>query len=40
MFPLVVNLKREGCSYEKLVIHLSQFTDGMDWSNWSRDGWH
>jgi len=30
-----------GCSYEELVIHLeSQFTDGMDWSNWSRDGWH
>jgi hypothetical protein len=30
-----------GCSLEKLVKHLEgQFTDGMNWDNYGRDGWH
>ncbi len=30
-----------GCSIEELKQHLeAQFSDGMNWENWSRDGWH
>ena len=30
-----------GCTLEELKRHLeSQFVDGMNWTNWSRDGWH
>lgn len=30
-----------GCSMDELKQHLeAQFVDGMNWENWSRDGWH
>lgn len=30
-----------GCSLEKLIEHIeNQFLDGMNWSNWTIDGWH
>lgn len=30
-----------GCSLEELIIHLElQFTEGMTWSNYGRNGWH
>lgn len=30
-----------GCTIEELKKHLeSQFTEGMNWDNWSRSGWH
>ena len=30
-----------GCSLEELKIHLeNQFTKGMNWKNYGRNGWH
>ena len=30
-----------GCSVQELKLHLeSLFTEGMDWNNWTIDGWH
>ena len=30
-----------GCSIEQLRAHLeAQFKPGMNWDNWTRDGWH
>lgn len=30
-----------GCSIDELRVYLeSQFTPGMSWANWSKDGWH
>lgn len=30
-----------GCSIEELKKHLElQFKEGMNWDNWTRDGWH
>lgn len=30
-----------GCTIPELKIHLeNQFTEGMSWGNWCRDGWH
>lgn len=30
-----------GCTIDELKQHLeAQFSDGMNWDNWSRDGWH
>ena len=40
----VKNQKTEaliGCTLEEARDHIqSQFEDGMDWDNWSKDGWH
>ena len=34
-------VKNLGCSIDELKIHLeNQFEEGMDWDNWSLDGWH
>ena len=30
-----------GCSISELVLHLeARFSQGMNWENWARDGWH
>ena len=35
------SVKDLGCSLEDLKRYLeAQFVDGMNWANWSRDGWH